>query len=553
MVHFRTFLLFCLMGIMSPAFAQDVFSYIVYLTDKEGSPYSVENPDAFMSAEALERRSAQLIPIRENDLPLSPVYLNQLEQNGFELLGQSRWLNAVLVQTEHIDAETELTDYPFVQKTQWAATYTPGGRQEYPEPVRDELKQRKEGHSVNSLAYGYAAPQTMLHNGQFLHQNGYRGDGMVIAVLDAGFINVDENPAFEALRTDGRLLTTMDFVQYDTGVFESSGHGSQVLSTMAGVLGYDYLGTAPNASYILLKTEDVRSEQLVEEFNYVLGLEYADQMGADVVNTSLGYTRFNHATMDHEPDELNGDGLIASRGADLGASKGMFIINSAGNEGDSDWQFTSIPADGDSVLAVGSVNTNGIRSAFSGQGWPGVETIKPNVMGVGEGTVLVNTNGDIYQANGTSYSAPVIAGLVACLWQAFPDRTNMEIMDAIQQSSSQYLNPDLLSGYGIPDFQAAFALLFQQEVFVNELDGIRIFPNPFTRDITLTLEEVPDQDMDISLINEVGQVLTATTVLSGSRKTVNLRFDDVENLSFGLYFLRIRTEAEVYMFKLIKV
>ena len=547
-------LAFLIFTVLSAA-GQDEYKYIVFFGDKEGSPYTLEEAEEFMSPKALARRYKYNIDLTATDLPLSTDYISALEEEGYATLGQSNWLNALLISSPEEVSEDILLSKPYVKHVIWAALEIPGGRSEPMgwSTLAPAFNNSRFWQTATATDHGSASGQIRMLNGQFLHDNGWMGQGMTLAVLDAGFIKVDELLAFSEMIDEERVTATYDFVDYDHDVFESSGHGTNVLSTMAGELDQSYMGTAPEANYQLLKTEDINSEQIVEEFNYVLGLEYADQMGADIINTSLGYTRYNHVAMDHAQSDLDGDHLVASVGADLAASKGLIVINSAGNEGNNSWRYTSIPADGDSVLAVGSVSIEGVRSTFSGEGWPESENIKPNVMALGEAVAIINTAGEIVNSNGTSFSAPIVAGLTACLWQAFPERNNMEIIRAIEQSSSQYLNPDKLSGYGIPDFQAAYALLYQER---NELDifgGVNIFPNPFTNNITLTLSEAPDQDMTIDLINDIGQVIFEEMLQSGSRKTVNLRFNGIMGLNMGMYFLRIRTADKVFMFKMIKV
>ncbi|MCB0502524.1 MAG: S8 family serine peptidase, partial [Bacteroidetes bacterium] len=432
-------LLYFLMPLTVPLVAQEAaFKYVVYFQDKEGTPYSLESPQAFMTEKALERRTRYNIPLMENDLPVAPAYISQMEVLGYEVLSSSRWLNAILIQSDQQLNIVEVENEPFVRAVTWVSQHIPGGRSN----VSVEYNNTLFWQGQYNIDYGVTAGQIDLLNGQYLHNEGWQGDDMVIGVLDAGFSNVPEIAGFNSLFQENRLLGTKDMVDYDDNVFESSGHGTSVLSLMAGNITGEFLGTAPQASYVLVRTEDTGSEQLVEEFNYVLGLEYADQMGVDVINTSLGYTRFNYPEMDHDPLELNGDHLIASKGADIGASKGMLVINSAGNLGDRDWQYISMPSDADSILAVGSVNPFGQRSGFSGIGHPNFPNIKPNVMSQGEEIAVLDVDGTISYGGGTSYSAPLVAGLAACLWQAFPEKNNMEIISAIERSSSQYFAPD---------------------------------------------------------------------------------------------------------------
>ncbi len=529
---------------------ENTYKYVVYFIDKKGVDFSIEQPDQFMSSKALERRAKFNIPIVENDLPVSPDYLNNLVDLGYEVKGTSNWLNAALIiHDEQIDI-VAFDGEDYVKDVTWVSLSRMGGRNELNESNYDNLIIQ----TRYDEDYGEAAQQIYMLNGDFMHRNGYSGENMTIAVIDAGFKNTNEIEAFDHLRANDRITATYDFVDYDHDVYETSGHGTAVLSTMAGKIEGSFLGTAPDANYILLKSEDINSEQLVEEFNYVLALEYADQMGADLINTSLGYTTFNHSLMNHVPIDLDGDQLIASKGADIAASKGMLVVNSAGNLGDSNWKYISMPADGDSVLAVGAVDIFEERVAFSGQGIPEAqENIKPNIMALGQQAAIINQSGEIAFGNGTSFSGPITTGLVSCLWQAFPDKTNMEIINAVEQSSSQYLSPDYLKGYGIPDFQAAYALLFQDKNEIENLSGINVFPNPFYNNITITLPELTDQDLTINLINDMGQILLSRYESSGNRKTINLEFQGGRGLNSGLYFLEVRTIDNVYMFKVLKV
>jgi serine protease AprX len=534
-----------------PLFGQtNQYRYVIFLSDKNGSPYNLAEPQAFLSEAAVARRLQYNIPIQKNDLPVVESYINQLIGKGLTVLSTSKWLNAVLVESATPINESQLEANAFINDVMFVAVSNIVGRkQKTSVSVSNMVVQTN-----TNRTYGLALEQINMLNGQFLHQNGFSGEDMIIAVLDAGFKHVDELSAFDALRNENRILATKDFVDYDEHVYHSSTHGMSVLSTMTASLDFNFLGTAPKAKYILIRTEDSESEQLIEEFNYVLGLEYADQMGAMVVNTSLGYTYFNDSTMNHAPEDLNGDQLIASVGADIAASKGMLIVNSAGNKGNSEWKYISMPSDGDSVLAVGAVNRSEFKSNFSGFGYEESEQIKPNVMALGEEVAVIRPDGTIGQANGTSFSSPIIAGLAACLWQSFPEMNNMTIINAIQESSSQYRSPDYEKGYGIPDFQAAFSLLYQKRFNLNTNSSqILIFPNPFNNHITLTLPEEINQPFLVTLYNEMGQQFLNETIEPGNRKTVDIYFDNITTLNKGLYFLKVKTFDEVFMFKLLKL
>ncbi len=430
--------------------------YWVGFKDKANSAFSVEEPESFLSARALERRQKHGIAIIENDLPVNSVYLSRLEEKGAIIHNTSKWLNGTsVIATDSIIAL--ISNLPFIVEIKYVGKHHEG-----------KLALRRSGKKRDTISdylslesrYGYAETQISTLRGAYLHEQSFQGEGMMIGVLDGGFSNVDIMPFFDSLRHHNRLLYQRDFVEGDDYVYESSSHGSQVLSVMgANVPGF-MVGTAPNATYVCLKSEDTKGEYLIEEINWVAALEYADSLGVDIVNSSLGYTVFHDSKMNYEYEDLNGKTAIASRGADIAFTKGMIVINSAGNEGNSEWKYIDVPADGINVLSVGATNFDGKRARFSSIGPSPDGRIKPEIVAPGKGVTVASTYSmKVNRANGTSFSSPLIAGLVACLWQAFPNKTNREIMDAVIQSSSQYGIPDEELGYGIPNFYEAFQLL----------------------------------------------------------------------------------------------
>ena len=297
-------------------------------------------------------------------------------------------------------------------------------------------------------------------NGDILHRMGYDGTGMLVAVLDGGFSNVDIMPFFDTLRATNRILEGRDLVDNDDYVYESSSHGSHVLSTMAANLPGMLVGTAPGATYVCIKTEDVRSELRIEEDNWVAGAEYADSLGVDVINSSLGYTTFNIKSMSHEYKDLDGNTSRATIGADIAASKGMLVVVSAGNEGNGRWKYVGAPADADSVMAVGALDRDGDRVKFSSQGPTADGRVKPSVMARGGKSVVGSLYSyEVDSVDGTSFASPIMAGMVTSLWQAFPNKTNMEIIRAIEKSADRYDSPDKKHGHGTPDFYKAYRLL----------------------------------------------------------------------------------------------
>jgi subtilisin family serine protease len=324
------------------------------------------------------------------------------------------------------------------------------------------------GMKMESSKYGRSTRNIQMLNGDSLHQMGYQGEGMYIAVLDGGFTNVDKIPFFDSLRTYQDLDLFYDFTEADRNVFESSTHGTSVLSAMAAYSPGILVGTAPRARYVCLKTEEVRGEHRKEEYNWVAALEYADSLGVDVVNSSLGYYAFSDKRMDYTPDQLDGKTSPASRAVAHAFDRGMIILVSAGNEGDSRWKYIDIPADSPKALAIAAVFNSGKKAGFSSFGYDSIAVIKPDLAAPGVNVPVPNAyRSRLSAASGTSLAAPIMTGLVSCLWQAFPGLPNTEIVAALKASGHQADKPDRALGYGIPDFMKAYRILQAKQ---NELE-----------------------------------------------------------------------------------
>lgn len=431
--------------------------YWVYFTDKSDPVYSLLKPEAFLSERALDRRARFGLSVDSTDLPVTRHYVGQIRKRGHHLFHTSKWYNAALVLADSLSA-TQLLALPFVKKVEY---------------VGPELMKKSSGHSGETSTstisgnytpldnyYGYGALQIGMANGHILHYLGYRGAEKWIAVFDGGFQNVPIMPFFDSLRVEGRLLAGRDFVDADDYLYESSIHGTQVLSTMASNLPGLLVGSAPEATYLLFKTEDVRRESKTEECNWIAAAEYADSAGVDIINSSLGYTTFSEKFMNYTYEDMNGTTARISSAADLAFSKGMIVVNSAGNEGNSSWHYIGAPADGRHVFSIGAVDPTGAYAPFSSVGPTADGRIKPDIAVMGQGVIVASPSTcDVLQSSGTSFASPLAAGMVASLWQAFPDKSNQEILDAIRNSGSQALNPDYKLGYGIPDFWKAFLTL----------------------------------------------------------------------------------------------
>lgn len=430
--------------------------YFITFKDKDDSPYSLANPQEYLSGRSIARRKRQHIPIGVSDLPVNPSYLVALGSFSSKILHTSKWLNGatVLLEENHLEKIKRLK---FVESIKYVG-----------KPYQRKLLLRSSGKAKNSEPpnkkeesyYGFSDYQISQINLKELHKNNYKGQGMLIAVLDGGFTNTDIMPFFEKLHKEKRLFTSYDFVEQDNYVFETSAHGSQVLSVMAADLPNVMIGSAPDASYICLKTENNMGEYLSEECNWVAALEYADSVGVDIVNSSLGYTTFTDNEMSYSYEHLDGKTSLASQAADIAFSKGMIIVNSVGNEGNTDWKYLDVPADARYVLAVGATDVTGYKTKFSSYGPTADGRIKPDICALGKDIAVASVyNATVRAARGTSFSSPLIAGAIASLWQAVPYRTNLEILNAVKQSAHRSHRPDNQVGYGIPDFAKALDLL----------------------------------------------------------------------------------------------
>lgn len=515
-------------------------TYWIKLKDKAGTPYQIARPEKFLSPRAIDRRLRQHIALDSTDLPVSPVYLDSLRKMGFELVHTSKWLNGATVRTGDTALVHEAKALSFVASVQ----------------LTKHGIQQKSAHSKfnesddPSVSYGDSWAQLTQLNGQFLHDQDFRGKGIQIAVLDAGFYHVDRINAFDSLRSSGRILGVRDFVDPTAEFYEQNAHGMSVLSCMGGNIPGSLLGTAPDASYLLIRTEDVRSENLVEEDNWVAGAEYADSVGVDVINSSLGYTQFDDPLMNHVYADMDGQSTRVTQGANMAFQKGILVFTSAGNEATNAWGRIVAPSDGKDVIGVAAVSSSGTRAAFSSAGPAADGAVKPNVAARGSSTVLVTSRELMGTSSGTSFSSPVLAGLGACLIQANPYAGVKLVKQAIEQSSSQFATPDSLIGYGIPDFKKADQFLKANSVEPRAQNKTwRVFPNPFAGSVTITHPAVlPGERCRVQLVNLQGICLRESEMTASGDLVLN----NLANFPEGLYFLRIDSGTAQETIKLVK-
>ena len=424
------------------------YMYRVYLRDKAGCKYSLKHPEKFLSAKALARRARQHLTVDSTDLPLSARYVAALRKNGMQVVGGSRWNNTVLVASATTDVEVRLRALPFVTGVLKVFASPDSINTVTPYTMVKDTTPATPGN-----VYGMAREQIDQLGGVPLHEAGFRGQGMTIAIIDGGYMNYDKIPALKNVRIVGER----DFVYpYRDRMSQLLSHGTMVLSCMAAVDSFRYVGTAPEAQYLLLRSEYGPTESLMEEDTWAQAAEYADSVGADVINSSLGYAQFDDATTSHRYVDLDGERTLISHTASMLARKGIVLVCSAGNSGRDPWKKITPPGDARDVLTVGAVDAKGLNTAFSSIGPSQDGRVKPDIMARGGQARIFNAAGANGTANGTSFASPIACGMVACLWQALPDKTAKEIISIVQQSADRYQTPDNIFGYGIPNFWKAY-------------------------------------------------------------------------------------------------
>jgi hypothetical protein len=455
-------------------FAQN--QYFVLFKDKANSPYSISRPKEFLSDRSIKRRTNQKIAITERDLPPNPNYLSEIATTGAKILYKSRWINGALIQTDEATLK-KILNLTFVRGLEGKGDIRNTRLNEQGQTINKKDKFGNEGILDNGLSQ----TQLAMLGADKMHTKGYNGKGMLIGVLDSGFLNANKLTFFNDLFNDKRVIGTWDFVNNESNVYNDHNHGTNVLSCMAAFENSRIVGTAYKASYLLLTTEDVASETKREEANWLFGAEMADSVGVDVINTSLGYTEFDNPIQNYKYTDMNGDRALATRAADWAAQAGILVVVSAGNDGSGSWKYIGTPADADSIIAVGAVSSSQNIASFSSYGPSADGRVKPELSAQGANTTIGNTNGTVGLSSGTSFSSPLMAGFAASFWQAFPSLTNMQIRELLIRSANQYTNPDNRVGYGIPNFDKAYELA-ELEALINELkksgQEVIVFPNP---------------------------------------------------------------------------
>ncbi|MFY0591979.1 S8 family serine peptidase [Roseivirga sp.] len=512
--------------------------YMVFFKDKANTTYSTNRPLEFLSERSVSRRLKHNVAVSEEDIPVNKTYVTRVAALGVETFFTTRWMNAVLVQMEDAFVNDVLA-LSFVDRVELVSPNAILSQR--PSERADTEESPIEPPRVERLQYQMLGINDM-------HAAGYKGAGVMVAIFDSGFENYTSIPAFNHILEQNRLAHTFNYVDNNANVDNRYDHGLRVLS----ILGADgeMIGAVPEATFVLAVTENEASEYRIEEYNWLFAAEMADSIGVDVINTSLGYSEFDDASMDYLESQMDGSTTVITRASNLAASKGILLVNSAGNQRTSSWQSVTAPADSENVLAVGAINSTESLASFSSSGPTADNRIKPDVVALGVNTQLLTSSNSIAFQSGTSFSSPLIAGLSAGLVQAFPEKTNLELMDIIRQSADRAEAPDQDFGYGIPFFETAAKIADAALIPIEE--GVIAYPNP--TDLTyLTLsfsEAFFGEDISVNVVNSNGSTVerfSFTPNLFNNKQQI-----DLSKVRPGLLLVRLVTPDGLITKKIIK-
>lgn len=533
--------------------AQD--RYAVYFKYKPQTVYSLQKPQEFLTQKALDRRSREGIQADSLDLPVSQKYLDEVAKSATYVLYTSKWMNAAVLVADK-SAATAMEALPFVSKVELTGIGflpKPNARMRYKVFASATLATNCEDPKLNTRELDVQANsydfQNQLIGIDKMHQEGYTGKGVTVAVFDAGFPGTNTASAFTHLFTNNQIVGQRDFVRpWNTEVFMDNQHGTNVLSLIAAKDPTKLVSGAFDSDYILVITEEAATEYQVEEYNWVRGAEYADSLGVDIINSSVGYWDFDDPTMNYTIADLDGKTTTITKGASIAAQKGILIVNSIGNYGGRGVSSLVAPADANGIISVGSVNTNLSRTATSSQGPTGDGRLKPELMAFGAAPVLIRSNGSAGTSSGTSFSAPQVAALAAGLWQAKPKWTKNELIENLLRSATQYDKPDNLLGYGIPNFYDA---LYGEILAVEAEDPVewKVYPNPLTAD-ELSIHFGTGLASSFELIDMTGKTLLRSDLSRIDAKSPYRV--QIQGVKPGIYLIQMREGALIKQTKLVR-
>jgi subtilisin family serine protease len=451
-------------------------------------------------------------------------YVAQIKETGASVIGTSKWLNAVCIPSSDINKLNHLA---------CVAHTTSLGQYKIDEERIDE-----------NFSYGQGDWQVEMLNLDKYHALGYTAKGVTLGIFDGGFWKVDSLPIFDSMWANSQIKAAYDFVDDDTLHYDESTHGMQVLA-LAGINYTDSMvGAAPGANFVLARTESTYSETHLEELNWLNAMEWADSVGVDIIHSSLGYSIFDTLQGDYTYQDIDGKSTIITLAAEAAAKRGIFITNSAGNSGNDPWFHITAPCDGKNVLCIGAVDSFEVITDFSSRGPTADDRIKPDVVAMGGRNTIPNADGILRRGSGTSFSGPLIAGLVACLKGAHPDKSNAQVFEAILLSSDRYTAPDNEYGFGLPNVLVADSILKEMPILGVEnilpLE-LNIYPNPAKDYFKIQTE--PGSELQIT--NLQGQVMLAKTLQNW------INFVNVSGLVTGTYFVRVMYGGKVGVRKVV--
>ena len=534
----RAIVTFTLIFINFELYAQK--KHVVYLTDKSDTTFSISNPIEFLSQRAIDRRNRQNITVKEQDLPVTKLYLDSIESTGATILYPSKWLNAVLVDASQQQMDS-INSFGFVISSDFVERPTNST------PINKFEVPLKPSNNSEKRFYGESLTQNEMLSTTAMHTIGFTGEGMHIAVIDNGFSGVDFLQGFQKLRDQNRLLSTYDFVNNEVDVFNDGSHGTLVLSTIGAEIQDRFYGTAFGASYHLFVSENTAAELLDEEFYWVVAAEKADSLGVDLLNTSLGYSTFDNSSLNHSYADLDGETTIISKASKIAASTGMLVVTSAGNAGSGSWHYITTPGDAKDIITVGAVTSSFAKTSFSSVGPTADGRIKPDLTALGEACAVIEPNGDISFANGTSFSSPLICGLAAGFWQAHPNLTNFEVIDYLKQSATKANNPDTLQGWGVPNFEDAHILAGGElSLKNNQKQKVSVYPNPVKNQSDVLIKSNAGIK-SVTLLNSLGQIILFDDEINNIIHSISLK-----NIKKGIYTIELPlSHNQTYFTKLV--
>jgi hypothetical protein len=544
MVRKKILLTSLLVVYCSLLFAQQSIRFVSF-KDKNGTPFSLQRPQEFLSQKSIDRRTKQKINLSAMDLPVNPTYLTSIRNAGGKVFYTSRWLNGAVVQATDA-AFSQISQLNFVQGSRLLSNRTSIG--DVAPAQSFSLPATNVGSPI--LNYGNATTQNAMLGINEMHSQNFTGRGMTIAVFDGGFTNVNNIKA--AVYSRMSIAGGYNFVRGNNFVFQDDSHGSEVLSVMAGYVPNQFIGGAFDATYYLFVTEDVNQENPIEEAFWLVAAERADSLGVDIINSSLGYNTFDLTNLNYTQKDLNGRTSLISQAATCAARTGMLVVSSMGNfySPEPFWTKMRMPADADSIISVGAVNAAEEYVSLSLQGYTEDNRVKPDAAAMGLATFYLTVNGNVSAGSGTSYAAPLVASLAAGIWQANPQMTNMQVLQAIRRAGSRFNNPNTQLGYGIPTFRRAMNILGVDEELGTQTN---IYPTILASDYTVFCQfpaELRQTTFSYQLTDVTGKIHYQADNQLVDSEIINLKVTN-KPLPVGIYFLNIHINNKTIYRKII--